>query len=154
MRSDSVTMCLFPRSLTPPLPRLVPRQGCDALPEVAQGKPRGHPSPWSPVPPSPPRPPGLSCTHVARVAQQRPAGGPVLVGWRGWCWWCGGLHLLLLLLLQNPLVRWFCLLAAPFSFFRSRRRAEGKKAPKHTKPGQVTTEEIQLQETHSVPALP
>lgn len=53
------------------------------------------------------------------------------------------------LLLQNPLITWFCLCVA---FFISRQCE--KKAQKHTNSVQMTTEEIQLQETHSPPTLP
>ena len=53
------------------------------------------------------------------------------------------------LLLQNPLITWFCLCLA---FFRSRQYE--KKSQKHTNSVQMTTEEIQLQETHSPPTLP
>lgn len=53
------------------------------------------------------------------------------------------------LLLQNPLITWFCLCVA---FFTSRQCE--KRAQEHTNPVQMTTEEIQLQETHSPPTLP
>lgn len=52
------------------------------------------------------------------------------------------------LLLQNPLITWFCLCVA---FFISR---QCEKKPRNTQTLQMTTEEIQLQETHSPPTLP
>lgn len=52
------------------------------------------------------------------------------------------------LLLQNPLITWFYLCVG---FFISK---EGrKKGHKHTNSVQMTTKEMQLQETHSPPAL-
>lgn len=53
------------------------------------------------------------------------------------------------LLLQNPLITWFYLCVG---FFISKEGGE-KKGHKHTKSIQMTTKEMQLQETHSPPAL-
>lgn len=53
------------------------------------------------------------------------------------------------LLLRNPLFTWFCLCVA---FFISRQCE--KRAQEHTNSIQMTTEEIQLQETHSPPTRP
>lgn len=60
-------------------------------------------------------------------------------------------------LLQNPLVTWFCLCTALFISRQCAKRKKKKKknrAQKHTNCVQMTTEEMQLQETHSPPTLP
>lgn len=65
--------------------------------------------------------------------------------WSGVVWWKTSAPLLL----QNPLITWFCLCLAFFHI-----PAMWKKVHKHTNSIQMTTEEIQLQETYSPPALP
>lgn len=52
------------------------------------------------------------------------------------------------LLLQNPLITWFYLCVGLFIS-----KEGGKKGHKHTNSVQMTTKEMQLQETHSPPAL-
>lgn len=69
--------------------------------------------------------------------------------WSGVVWWETSAPLLL----QNPLITWFCLCVALFHIPAMWRERE-KKEQKHTNSVQMTTEEIQLQETHSPPTLP
>ena len=127
-RSDSVTMCLFPRSLTA-LPCHFPRRGCDALTEVARGKPHGHPSPRSPVP-TPPFPAGPAL----------PPCGPRCTTASGWGTVAGGVGGAVIYICSSAScckIPWSdgSVYAQPQFLFQIPASSGGEKSPKTHKPG-------------------